>query len=276
VAGRYRRQAEASGFQVGLIDLDVHEMPRRGLAMAIAEFVRPGRTAGEVRRGERVGIAGQERVNPGPRCGRQVALGVTTHPDELSNLGRRKMIEPSTMPLRHGDTDLPDDPKSSLTNSTALIVSAFLKNNHLQIADLPSILATVHSALAATAGPPPVAPQEPAANLRRLVIAGAIVCVECGKRFKSIKRHLASAHNLTPSAYRAKWRLKSDHPMVASDYAAARSSLAKSIGLGRKPAAPPIEAKARVQATASDAKPAAAKTAAKARAARKAKSIPKS
>ncbi|MGI8841409.1 MAG: MucR family transcriptional regulator [Caulobacteraceae bacterium] len=168
---------------------------------------------------------------------------------------------------------MPDDSRSSLTAPTALIVAAYLKHNRLQIADLPAVLGAVHSALVGTAGAAPVEPQEPAANLRRLVTAGAILCAECGKRFKSIKRHLSTSHGLTPSAYLAKWGLKRGHPMVAPDYAAARSALAKSIGLGQK--APARPAKAPVKASevrAAVSKPVAAKTPRKPRAARKPKS----
>lgn len=170
---------------------------------------------------------------------------------------------------------MPEDAKSSLTASTALIVSAFLRNNHLQVADLPSIISTVHTALVGTAGAAAVEPQEPAANLRRLVTAGAILCAECGKRFKSIKRHLSTSHALTPSAYLAKWGLKRDHPMVAPDYAAARSALAKSIGLGRKPAQRPGNAPAKTsKVRASVAKPAIARTPRRTTAARKPENTP--
>ena len=157
------------------------------------------------------------------------------------------------------------DPKPSLSASTTLIVSAYISKNRLAVADLPSLLSTVSSALANAGGPAPVAPQEPAANLRRLVTGGAILCAECGKRFKSIKRHLGTAHGLTPSAYRAKWGLKKDHPMVAPDYAAARSAMAKSIGLGQK-------GRRRAETPKEPAK--AAKTSSKPRAARKTKSTP--
>ncbi len=137
--------------------------------------------------------------------------------------------------MRHGDAILPDDPKPSLTVPTASIVLALVKSHTIPVADLPALFSQVRSALAASEGPAPVPPQEPAANLRRLVTGGSIICAECGERFKSMKRHLASAHNLTASAYRAKWSLRRDHPMVAPDYSAARSKLATSMGLGRKP-----------------------------------------
>jgi predicted transcriptional regulator len=131
---------------------------------------------------------------------------------------------------------LPDDINPSYPALRALIVSAYIKNHDVQAADLETLLTTVTSALANAGGPTPTAPQAPAANLRRLVSPGAIACAECGKKFRSLKRHLATAHDLTTSAYRAKWGLKRDHPMVAPDYAAVRSALAKSIGLGRRSA----------------------------------------
>ena len=127
-----------------------------------------------------------------------------------------------------------DEAKSSLIKSTVLVVAAFLKNNFLQISELPIVLATVHSALAGAAGPTPAEPQKPAANLRRLVASSAILCADCGGRFKSMKIHLRT-HGLTPSAYRTKWGLSPNHPMVAPDYSAVRSELAKSAALGRKP-----------------------------------------
>ncbi len=170
---------------------------------------------------------------------------------------------------------MPDEPKPSLSTLTTSIVVAFVRNHQVQLGDLPALIATVDLALAGAGGPAPVPPQAPAANLRRLVTAVAIVCAECGGRFKSIKRHLSVAHGLTPSTYRAKWGLKQDHPMVAPDYAAARSQLAKSAGLGRKPAARPAKALAKVaKVSATDRNPAAAKTSRKQRAARTPKSTP--
>lgn len=128
----------------------------------------------------------------------------------------------------------------SLAASAALIVSAFARNNRLNASDMPSILASVHTSLVAADGPPPVEPQAPAANLRRLVTPDAITCAECGKKLRSIKRHLRMAHGLTPEAYIAKWGLKSDHLMVAPTYTAIRSNAAKARGFGRRPASPPV------------------------------------
>src|SRR5919202_160618 len=95
----------------------------------------------------------------------------------------------------------------------------------------------VHSALQQMAsGKPEVqaAPQEPAVPIRRSVQPDAITCLEDGKKFKSLKRHLRTAHDMTPQEYRAKWGLKPDYPMVAPNYAASRSELAKKMGLGQK------------------------------------------
>ena len=79
-------------------------------------------------------------------------------------------------------------------------------------------------------------PQEPAVSIRKSVTRDYIVCLEDGKKFKSLKRHLQNAHGMSPAEYRAKWGLKKDYPMVAPNYSEARSSLARAAGLGRKPA----------------------------------------
>jgi predicted transcriptional regulator len=123
------------------------------------------------------------------------------------------------------------------------IVAAFVANNTIAPGDIAGLLQSVKVALdgtvQATAAPTVL---EPAVALRKLVTPDAIFCAECGKKFKSLKRHLASDHDLTPDAYRSKWGLKSDSPMVAPNYSATRSALAKSTGLGqlsRKAASPP-------------------------------------
>ena len=117
------------------------------------------------------------------------------------------------------------------------IVSAYVGHNTLGVTEIPALIATVHAALSGLddAPQPEEAPQEPAVSPRSSVKPDSISCLECGKRFKSIKRHLSSNHDLTPDEYRAKWKLKHDYPMVAPEYAAARSKLAKTMGLGRKP-----------------------------------------
>jgi predicted transcriptional regulator len=125
------------------------------------------------------------------------------------------------------------------TELTADIVSAYVANNPVPAGNLTDLIATVHSAVSGLSNPlaPTVEAQTPAVNPKRSVQADYIVCLEDGKRFKSLKRHLMTHYELTPEAYREKWGLPRDYPMVAPNYAAARSELAKSMGLGRKPKA---------------------------------------
>ena len=135
-----------------------------------------------------------------------------------------------------------DDPLITVSLA-ATIVASFVANNTIAPGDIAGLLRGVKAALdgpAEAAAAPTV--QEPAVPLRKLVTPDAIFCAECGKSFKSLKRHLGSDHNLTPDAYRSKWGLKTDSPMVAPNYSTTRSALAKSIGLGQlshKTAAPP-------------------------------------
>jgi predicted transcriptional regulator len=119
---------------------------------------------------------------------------------------------------------------------TAEIVSAYVGNNALSREELASLIINVHDALLKASKPPEPepAPQDPAVPIRSSVKPDFIVCLEDGRRFKSLKRHLNSDHGMTPDEYRAKWSLKRDYPMVAPSYAATRSHLAKSIGFGRK------------------------------------------
>ncbi len=120
----------------------------------------------------------------------------------------------------------------SVTALSARIVSSFASKNRLSPSELPALIASVRAALDSVGGPAPVEPQEPAVPLRKLISADAVYCAECGAKFKSLKRHLGTEHNLTPHAYIQKWGLKPDHPMVAPNYSATRSALAKSMGLG--------------------------------------------
>lgn len=135
-----------------------------------------------------------------------------------------------SMPDNHTDT--------SRVERTAEVVSAYVSNNPVPKSELPGLIAQVHKALSDLSSEPVVEEEkpEPAVNPKRSVKPDHIVCLECGKRFKSIKRHLGAAHDLTPQDYRERWGLAGDYPMVAPDYAEKRSSLALSMGLGRKPA----------------------------------------
>lgn len=129
-------------------------------------------------------------------------------------------------------------PAALFTELTASIVSAYVAHNPIPAANLSELIATVHSAVSGLSRPgaPAVEVLTPAVNPKRSVHPDYIVCLEDGKRFKSLKRHLMTHYNLTPDEYRTKWGLPYDYPMVAPNYAAARSELAKKMGLGRKPA----------------------------------------
>ena len=123
------------------------------------------------------------------------------------------------------------------------IVSAYVANNSVASGDLPSLIASVHGSLVKLSigeTEPAVEEARPAVPIKKSVTPDYIICLEDGKKFKSLKRHLRTQYNMSPEDYRAKWGLPADYPMVAPNYAAARSSLAKSMGLGqqRRKAAP--------------------------------------
>jgi predicted transcriptional regulator len=122
---------------------------------------------------------------------------------------------------------------------TADIVAAHVSNNSVAVSDLPTLISNVHGALTALGGPAP-APEvklEPAVSVRASVKPDYIVCLDDGKKLKMLKRHLMTHYGITPDQYRAKWGLPADYPMVAPNYAEQRRTLAKKIGLGRKPGA---------------------------------------
>ena len=131
--------------------------------------------------------------------------------------------------------DTPQDPRS--IELAAEIVSAYVSNNNVGSGDLAGLIRDVHTALQQTAnggGQPEPEPQEPAVPVKKSVRPDHIVCLEDGKTFKSLKRHLRTDHNLSPEEYRSKWGLPRDYPMVAPNYAASRSELARKMGLGQK------------------------------------------
>jgi predicted transcriptional regulator len=120
---------------------------------------------------------------------------------------------------------------------TAQIVSAYVSNNSVPATDIPALINQVHSALTRVlAGQveTPAEPLRPAVSIKRSITPEYIVCLEDGKKFKSLKRHLRTQYNMTPEQYRDKWGLTPDYPMVAPNYAAARSQLAKQMGLGQQ------------------------------------------
>jgi len=119
----------------------------------------------------------------------------------------------------------------------AEVVAAFISNNPLPRGELPALIQAVHSAVerlgkGLESAPPQVEMKSPAVPIRKSVTPDYLICLEDGKKFKSLRRHLAG-HGLTPEQYREKWKLPSDYPMVAPNYAAQRSAMAKQIGLGQ-------------------------------------------
>jgi len=127
------------------------------------------------------------------------------------------------------------DRKQDLVEMAADIVSAYVSANPVAAQDIPGLIRTVHSALSEVAGGAPVqtgVSREPAVPVKKSVTADYIICLEDGKKFKSLKRHLRTRYGMTPEEYRAKWGLPHDYPMVAPNYAKERSNLAKRMGLG--------------------------------------------
>ena len=128
------------------------------------------------------------------------------------------------------------DDKAEIIEMTADIVSAYVGNNSVSAVELPSLIQSVHRALSGvTASPEPVEapPKEPAVPVKRSITPEHLVCLEDGRKFKSLKRHLRTKYDMSPDEYRAKWGLPKDYPMVAPNYAKARSDLAKQMGLGK-------------------------------------------
>jgi len=127
--------------------------------------------------------------------------------------------------------------QSNLIDLTAEIVSAYVSNNSVAAQELPNLISEVHSALSKTNGgepEPEPEPLKPAVPIKKSITPDYLICLEDGKKFKSLKRHLRTHYNLSPEEYRDRWGLASDYPMVAPNYAAARSELAKRMGLGQQ------------------------------------------
>jgi predicted transcriptional regulator len=141
-------------------------------------------------------------------------------------------------PLKDGV--MSDTPGKNFIELTASIVSAYVGNNPVPAAELPALINQVHGALTRVSGngAAPLsteqAPAKPAVPVKKSVTAEYLVCLEDGKRFKSLKRHLRTQYGMTPEQYREKWGLPLDYPMVAPNYAVARSQLAKQMGLGQQ------------------------------------------
>jgi predicted transcriptional regulator len=127
--------------------------------------------------------------------------------------------------------------ENSFIELTAQIVSAYVGNNTVPSAEIANLIGQVHAALKRVSGgqvAPSAEPARPAVPVKRSINSDFIVCLEDGKKFKSLRRHLRTQYNLTPEQYREKWGLPADYPMVAPNYAAARSQLAKQMGLGQQ------------------------------------------
>ncbi|MEP2736007.1 MAG: MucR family transcriptional regulator [Erythrobacter sp.] len=127
--------------------------------------------------------------------------------------------------------------KETLITLTSDIVAAHVSNNDVAVGDVPSLISNVYTALsglgegqgAAAARP------DPAVSVRASVKPDHVVCLDCGKKMKMLKRHLSTEHQMSPEEYKARWELPADYPLVAPNYAETRRDLAKKIGLGRKP-----------------------------------------
>lgn len=131
-----------------------------------------------------------------------------------------------------------DNDGSDFIELTADIVSAYVSNNSVPTSELPALISDVHAALSrVVGGVAPVVPAEapkPAIPVKKSITADYLICLEDGKKFKSLKRHLRTQYNMSPEQYREKWGLPPDYPMVAPNYAEARSQMAKKMGLGQQ------------------------------------------
>jgi len=134
------------------------------------------------------------------------------------------------------------DTNDALLEAACKIVSAYVRNNHIAVSELPQMIRNVHGTLGGLGGAAQMdaqAQQKPAVSVRKSITPDYIVCLEDGKKLKMLKRYLRTRYGMSPEDYRAKWGLPADYPLVAPNYAARRSEFAKKIGLGRRPAAPP-------------------------------------
>lgn len=126
--------------------------------------------------------------------------------------------------------------RKELVEFTTEIVSSYVGNNAVATSEIPSLINSVYASLTGVSATPDQKQENlsPAVPIKKSVQADTITCLECGKKQKTMKRHLTSAHGMTPEEYRAKWSLPADYPMTAPNYASLRSNMAKQIGLGRK------------------------------------------
>lgn len=133
--------------------------------------------------------------------------------------------------------DFQTDMSETLITLTSDIVAAHVSNNSVTVDDVPALISNVYSALSGLGGNGTNEEErpDPAVSVRASVKKDHIICLDCGKKMKMLKRHLSTEHDMSPEDYRQRWDLPSDYPMVAPDYADTRRDLAKKIGLGRKP-----------------------------------------
>ena len=169
-----------------------------------------------------------------------MVLAITTAPTSDLRILSQRARPRSTEPMND------NDPPSDNLALTTEIVAAYVANHAIAPADLPALITTVFRSLGdagrvGEASPASPARPEPAVPVRKSVQREFIVCLEDGKKVKTLKRYLATRHNLTPAKYRQRWGLPDDYPMVAPAYAEFRSTFALQSGLGRKPAARPAE-----------------------------------
>ena len=143
----------------------------------------------------------------------------------------------------------------TLIMHTTDIVVSYVANNSVAAQDLGALIQNVHATLSSLGSDTTEEPRpDPAVSIRSSVKNDHLVCLEDGKKFKMLKRHLMTDHGMTPAEYRARWNLSSSYPMVAPDYAAMRGDLARKIGLGRKPGEKPGRRKAQSNKPAAKAK----------------------
>lgn len=151
-------------------------------------------------------------------------------------------METNALGSATGGASASDNRNARLVELSASIVGAYVSHNALSASDLPKLIAQVYSAVSGLTGQVEAeAVQElrPAVPPKKSITPDYLICLEDGKKFKSLKRHLRVEYDMSPDEYRAKWGLPADYPMVAPNYSEARSRLAKSIGLGRKPDSTP-------------------------------------
>lgn len=201
--------------------------------------------------------------------GRTYILTARLLPAELRRgLLVRRHVNQSAKATRSTELENPETnfapaaPSVSHIELVADLVSAYVSNNSIRPADLPDFIASVHASIQSLSKgrveEPPAQPLVPAVPIKKSLTQDHLICLEDGKKFRSLKRHLGTVYNMTPDEYRAKWGLPKDYPMVAPGYSAIRSKLAKDIGLGQtrgeeaEPEKPPVSTGRRKRAAAAE------------------------